>query len=243
MTTVYYKKNKGRRKLLLRFAGLGIFSLGLLIILYVFFPLISWKLYYASAFASQDIYAPIPKVSMVNPAAIGGLLTAASQAVGGVDFTNAQNWYPSSSFDAKGKPKVSSYILSIPKINIARAVVSTTDSDLAAHLVHFTAGALPPDNGNAIVFGHSTLPQLYDVHNYKTIFTNLYKLNVGDALYVTVSGITYTYKIQNIIVVEPEDTSVLSQDLDTSYLTLITCTPPGTIWKRLVVKARLEKIS
>jgi sortase A len=42
-----------------------------------------------------------------------------------------------------------------------------------------------------------------------------------------------------IFVVDPNDFGVLDQDKDGSYLTLITCTPPGTYLKRLVVKAKL----
>ena len=108
-------------------------------------------------------------------------------------------------------------------------------------MVNYGGTAVPPDNGNAVIFGHSTLPQLYAEGNYKTIFTFLYKLTVGDEIIVTSTNITYKYRIENISVVDPDNTSVLEQSFDDSYITLITCTPPGTIWKRLVVKARLIK--
>jgi len=36
--------------------------------------------------------------------------------------------------------------------------------------------------------------------------------------------------------------SVLEQKYDASYLTLVTCVPPGTYWKRLVVKAKLVQL-
>ena len=49
------------------------------------------------------------------------------------------------------------------------------------------------------------------------------------------------YSIENISVVDPDNTSVLEQSFDDSYITLITCTPPGTIWKRLIIKARIVK--
>jgi sortase A len=59
---------------------------------------------------------------------------------------------------------------------------------------------------------------------------------------VNVNNVTYKYRVENITVVDPNNTSILQQNFDDSYLTLVTCTPPGTIWKRLAVKARIEKI-
>jgi len=39
--------------------------------------------------------------------------------------------------------------------------------------------------------------------------------------------------------VQPTDLSVLEQRFDGRYLTLITCTPPGTYLRRLVVVAQI----
>ena len=52
----------------------------------------------------------------------------------------------------------------------------------------------------------------------------------------------YSYIINSVTVVEPEDTSVLAQNFSDSFITIITCTPPGTVWKRLIIKARIKKI-
>jgi len=35
---------------------------------------------------------------------------------------------------------------------------------------------------------------------------------------------------------------VLEQKNDASYISLITCVPPGTYWKRLVVRAKLTEL-
>jgi sortase A len=109
------------------------------------------------------------------------------------------------------------------------------------HLVQFNSDTLPGKDGNSVIFGHSTLPQLYDPKNYKTIFANAYKLEVGDQIITEVNGIKNNYKIVSITVVEPTDTSPLAQNFTDSFLTIITCTPPGTIWKRLIIRARIEK--
>ncbi|MEK7160243.1 MAG: sortase, partial [Patescibacteria group bacterium] len=102
--------------------------------------------------------------------------------------------------------------------------------------------AIPGTQGNAVIFGHSTLPQLYNEKDYKTIFSNLYKLSIGDEIIVNSGNLTYKYIVENVVVVDPDNTSILEQNYDDSFLTLVTCTPPGTIWKRLVVKGRIEKI-
>ena len=42
--------------------------------------------------------------------------------------------------------------------------------------------------------------------------------------------------------VAPTDLSVLEQRYDGRYLTLVTCSPPGTYLRRLIVKARIVDI-
>jgi sortase A len=241
MGKYYYKKAGKKIRKTARLLSLLIAVIGLIIGGYVFFPLISWQIYFAPVFASQDIAVPIPQASIVNSATLGSLIAQASDNLSGVDYTNAENWFPNFKFQ-KVKPRISTYTLSIPKINIKDAVVSATDDDLSKHLVNLGGTALPPDKGNAVIFGHSTLPQLFDPKNYKTIFAKAYELQVGDELFTNVSGAIYKYRIYNITVVSPDNTSVLQQDYSDSFITLITCTPPGTIWKRLIIKARLQTI-
>jgi len=108
--------------------------------------------------------------------------------------------------------------------------------------VNYGGTAIPPEKGNAVIFGHSTLPQLFNQKDYKTIFATLYKLTVGDVIQIKVAGVEYYYKIFSITVVDPSDTSVFEQNFSDSFLSLVTCTPPGTTWKRLIIKAKLEKI-
>jgi len=241
MVKVYKKRKTIGKKKFLRLISLLIISMGILIAGYVFFPLLSWQLYFAPIFANSEINSPIPKSTIVTETSIASLLQGASQTLSGVDYTNAQNWFPNYKYDKSANVKTASYKISIPKINIRDAVVSTVNTDLLKNLVNYGGTAVPPDNGNAVIFGHSTLPQLYQEGNYRTIFTYLYKLNVGDEIIVTSGNITYKYRIENISVVDPDNTSVLEQSFDDSYITLITCTPPGTIWKRLIIKARIVK--
>jgi len=243
MGKLYYQKKKSlTKRSILRLLSLGIFLTGLSIVIYVFFPLLSWQIYFAPAFASQNVAAPIPQNTVVTGSTIGSLIENASNSLLGMDSTNAQNWFPNLKFQKSGTPKFQTYTISIPKLNIENAVVTTVDNDLAKHLVNYQGTAIPADKGNAVIFGHSTLPQLYDAKSYKTVFTYLYKLSQGDEIDATIGDVTYKYKVENITVVDPTNTSVLQQNYGDSFLTLVTCTPPGTIWKRLIVRSRLEKI-
>ena len=243
MSKIYYKKGKPTdiRKII-RIFSLGLFSLGVLIVIYVFLPLISWEFYFAPVFASQAITVPIPKESVVSSSTIQSLIFQASNSLSGINYEDAQNWFPNYKFQKNGAPKMQYYTISIPKLKIKNAVVSTIDTDLAKHLVNYGGTALPPDKGNAVIFGHSTLPQLYDAESYKTVFTYLYELSPGDEILVNIGNVTYKYKVDNITVVDPDNTTVLEQNFNDSYLTLVTCTPPGTIWKRLVIRSKIEGI-
>ena len=236
MIKYYYRKptRKPIRKWF-RMLSFGIIFLGLTILLYVFSPLVMWQIYIVPIFASQNITTSIPRNEIVNQ--------GSNDSITNKDYTDAKNWFPYfNPSQALEKPKVSSYTLSIPKIRIKDAYVSTIDLDLAKHLVNYQGTSIPGEFGNAVIFGHSTLPQLYNPKDYKTIFANIHKLQIGDSIYSNVNGVTYLHKIFNITVVNPNNASAFEQNYDNSYLTLVTCTPPGTVWKRLVIKARLSVI-
>lgn len=241
MNKYYYKKSAPfNTKKIGRLLGAALAFGGFCVMMYVFLPLIIWQFTLGPVFASQGISFPIPKTTMVGPLTIKSLLASSVSTVN-TNYDDANSWFPTMQAQS-GHYSVSSYTLSIPSIGVNNATVSTTDSDLGKHLVHLQGSVLPPDKGIAIVFGHSTLPYLFDPSNYHTILANAYKIKVGDVLLATVNNITYTYKVYELQVVNPDDTSVLIQHTDDSYFELITCTPPGTVWQRLVIHARLEKI-
>lgn len=237
MAKYYYRKRRNY-KLLLKLLSVFVIFSGGVIFMYTFFPLISWHIYFAPVFASQKIQAPIPAYTVINPSNITKLIANAAASIN-TDYTNAYNWYPGLS---ERNSNVGTYTISIPKIEVENAIVSNEDSDLTRHMVQYNSDTFPPKEGNSIIFGHSTLPQLYNPKDYKTILANAYKLSVGDEIIVNTKNSKYNYKIETITVVEPTDTSVLAQNFSDSFLTIITCTPPGTVWKRLIIKARIKKI-
>lgn len=157
------------------------------------------------------------------------------------DYTQASLWFPDKPQTANlATLSVKTYNLSIPKLNIKDAKVTVGGEDLTKSLVHYAPTSLPGEYGNVAIFGHSTLPQLYNPKDYKTIFTYLPSLEKGDFILINVGDVEYQYEVFSISVVKPDQISVLNPDRDGSYLTLVTCVPPGTFWMRLVIKARLK---
>lgn len=230
---IYKQTKRINIRKIARLFGLGFILLGFLFGLYTISPLLSWEFYLKPVFANSNFASPIPQATVLTEDTLQSLLK---------NSLRGGDWLPAVYKETQIGSSITQYSLSIPELKITNAEVSTIDTDLSKHLVHFPGTAMPPGKGNAVIFGHSTLPQLYDPKNYKTIFANMHTLTVGDTFVLTINNTTYTYDIVSITVVDASDTSYLAQPSDDSYLTIITCTPPGTTWKRLVVKSRLEKI-
>jgi LPXTG-site transpeptidase (sortase) family protein len=129
----------------------------------------------------------------------------------------------------------------IPKIGVTAPILyvsSQAEKDIQDNLtkgvVHYYGTAMPGEVGNTFITGHSS--NFWWVKgNYNYIFVNLDKLAVGDQAKIYNNGKKYVYAVSEIKTVDPTDTTVLGQT-DTPVLTLMTCTPPGTNWKRLIVK-------
>jgi sortase A len=239
---LYKKAAKKNLKKISRPVGLVLLIIGFLFGAYTIFPLLSWEIYIKPVFANQTFAAPIPKNNLITQEYIRSLLENSVNSFQQRDFTNAQNWLPNSYKSMEISGQLSEYSLTIPKLKIQNAEVGTADTDLAKHLVHFPGTAIPGNKGTAVIFGHSTLPQLYNPKDYTTILAYAHTLTVDNTFLVTAENTTYTYKIYDISITDPTNLSYLTQDFSGHYLTLVTCTPPGTTWKRLIIKAKLETI-
>lgn len=133
--------------------------------------------------------------------------------------------------------------ISIPKISVNAPVVYATSNnenailtDLESGVVHYANTALPGQPGNSVIFGHSS-NDWWEPGNYKFVFVLLDKLVPGDTFSVNYNSHRYIYQVTSTTVVDPTDVAVLNQTPDPE-MTLITCSPPGTSWKRLVVVAK-----
>lgn len=135
----------------------------------------------------------------------------------------------------------------IPKINVDAPTVmgmnSTVEADvqkaLEGGVLHFAGTPLPGQAGNSVFVGHSS-NDVWKPGDYKFVFALLEKMEVGERIYLYNDGVRYTYRISEKYVVSPNDTKPLSPS-QKPIVTLITCTPVGTAWNRLIVVA--EQIS
>jgi sortase A len=198
-------------------------ALGSGILIWIAWPIFSFSLFTDSVFTKT-----------VTPVSESSVAFAA----GPVNDTNPNAWYPMAPQKHVVTP-VNTYSLSIEKFKIKNALVAVGGNDLNTSLVHYGGTALPGEYGVTVIFGHSALPQFYSPTDYDSIFSLLPSLKPGDKINITYDGVDYTYDVYDMMTLEPTDLSGLEQRFDDSYLTLVTCVPPGTLWKRLYVKAKL----
>jgi len=133
--------------------------------------------------------------------------------------------------------------ITIPKINVHVPVnyeptiqEAAIQHALETGVVHYGNTALPGQNGNVAIFGHSS-NDWWEPGNFKFVFVLLDKLSPGDQITMDYGSKRYTYEVTSSRVVEPTEVDVLNPT-STPTLTLITCTPPGTSLRRLVVTAK-----
>jgi len=198
---------------------------------FAFLPIINFQIAYSTQL--KQIIDPLSSKSSNKS---GSLLGEVS-----TDYTQLSNWF----VDDKNIPEqlISSsqsiYYISIPKLNIKDAVVTLGSMDLKKSLIQYPQTALPGQLGNTVIFGHSVLPQFFNPKNYLTIFSTLYKLKQGDEIIIQYDRLDYKYVVEEMFEVKPTNLSVLEQRFDDKTLTLITCSPPGTYLRRLIIKAKL----
>jgi sortase A len=136
----------------------------------------------------------------------------------------------------------------IPKINVDVPVVYDTPSiaesdiqnSLESGVVHYPTTAKPGENGNVVIVGHSS-NNLLNRGKYKFAFVLLNKLETGDTITLQYNSKRYVYKVYEKIIVDPSEVGVLGPTDKKASVSLITCDPPGTSLKRLVIRA--EQIS
>jgi sortase A len=137
--------------------------------------------------------------------------------------------------------------LIIPKINIDVPVIYDIGNDYDSQMTAMTKGVAqfavpgasshPGEIGNTVIAGHSS-NDLLDSGDYKFIFAQLDKLNAGDTVYANYQSKRYTYIVTKKEVVKPSEVNKLVYETTEPVLTLLTCTPIGTDFNRLLVTAK-----
>jgi LPXTG-site transpeptidase (sortase) family protein len=110
-------------------------------------------------------------------------------------------------------------------------------SSLLNGVVHYPGTALPGEKGNVFFTGHSS-NVFWEKSDYNTVFALLPKVEVGDDIFVTYDQVDYHYKVVSKKEVSPKEVGILEQG-DDKIMTIMTCTPVGTVLRRLVLTAEL----
>lgn len=148
---------------------------------------------------------------------------------------------------AEIKPVDEDFGIVIPKINVNAAIVQDVDPyssfeyqrQLAKGVAHAAGTALPDEERSMFLFAHAS-GDILMARRYNSVFYLLNKLEAGDQLLIYYRGAPYYYQVLSSKEVAADAVSYLENN-DESDLILMTCTPPGTTWRRLLVFA--DKIS
>jgi sortase A len=120
----------------------------------------------------------------------------------------------------------------IPEIGIKIPIYHTTSEEvLEIGAGHLEGSSLPVggESTHAVISAHRGLPSA-------SLFTDLDKLKIGDCFFLNILDETLAYEVDQILVVEPEETDALAVVDGEDLVTLLTCTPYAVNTQRLLVR-------
>lgn len=127
--------------------------------------------------------------------------------------------------------------IEIPEISVSLPIYhGTAESVLQVAVGHLEWSSLPVggESSHCVLSGHRGLPSA-------KLFTNLDKLREGDTFLLRILDEVLTYEVDQILIVEPQETSALTIVEGEDLCTLVTCTPYGINSHRLLVRGhRIE---
>lgn len=141
-------------------------------------------------------------------------------------------------------PPNTDYSIVIPKLGAAAPIVKDVDSldpsiyqrALTKGVAHANGTANPGENGNIFLFAHSSA-DLFTASRYNSVFYLVHHLDNGDEINLWYQGIERHYQVISKEYVSASDTEYLTRKTSVETLTLMTCWPPGTTYKRLIIEA------
>ncbi|HAT4125096.1 TPA: class C sortase [Clostridium perfringens] len=212
-----------------------IFTLGLSI---AFYPLISdqWNKYRANKLIANydnvvkeikpdEIKKKIDDARKYNETLIGGVIPDAFSVRNCVKDKEYESLLNINNDGIIGSVEIPSIDVNIPIYHY------TTDEVLAKGAGHLFGSSLPVggESSHTVISAHRGLPSA-------KLFTDLDQLKEGDLFYFHVCGEIFAYKVDQILVVEPEQTSELAIKEGEDLATLFTCTPYSINSHRLLVR-------
>lgn len=155
-----------------------------------------------------------------------------------------------SSEDGKIIPVDKEFGLVVPKIGANSKVIQDVDpynskeyqQKLTQGVAHAKGTSLPGQAGNTFLFAHSS-DNFYNANRYNSVFYLLNKLVLEDNFYLVKDGRLYEYSVTEKSVVEPDQVQYLTDKTITQKATLMTCWPPGTTLKRLILIGDLVSVT
>ncbi len=130
--------------------------------------------------------------------------------------------------------------ISIPVIKSEFPIYHGTSAEVLNIAAGHLQGSSFPVGGadtHAVISAHRGLPTA-------KLFTDLDKLVVGDIFTITILDRVYTYEVEEILIVKPEEIDKLAIIPGKDYVTLMTCTPYGVNTHRLLVRShRIDTVS
>ena len=213
------------------------FLVGLSLLLY---PTASdyWNSMHASK-AVADYSTQVSQLTQTQYDELWAAATAYNQSLrdrsGSFYLTDEQKEQYASQLDVSGTG-IMGYI-EIPNIKLSLPIYhGTEDSVLQIAVGHLEWSSLPVggEGTHCVLSGHRGLPSA-------KLFTNLDQLVEGDTFVLRVLDEVLTYQVDQILIVEPEDTDALKAEEGKDLCTLVTCTPYGVNSHRLLVRGhRIE---
>jgi sortase A len=145
------------------------------------------------------------------------------------------------------RPVDESFGIVVPKIGANAPVVADVDpydetvyqEALSRGVAHAAGTSYPGEGGPVFLFAHSAT-DFVEASRYNAIFYLLNKLEPGDDIYLFHNEEKYRYRVTGSTIVDESAVSYLEEG-EHDTLTLMTCWPPGTTYRRLVVTARADK--
>lgn len=154
---------------------------------------------------------------------------------------------PPTSAENAIEPVDAEFGIVVPKISANAPIVAQVDPNrpevyqyaLTKGVAHARGTSLPGEGGNIFLFAHSA-GDFYDANRYNAVFYLLYKLEPQDDLYVFYKGTKHHYSVTQSRIVDASEVQYLkpASGNGSEQLTLMTCWPPGTTLKRLVVTSQ-----
>ena len=125
-------------------------------------------------------------------------------------------------------------ILEIPKLELSLPIFhGTEEAVLQEGVGHLKASSLPTggESTHCVLSAHAGLPG-------KRLFSDLEQMEIGDLFYLKVLDRTLCYRVDQILVVEPQELDALYIQDGEDLVTLMTCTPYGINSHRLLVRGQ-----